>query len=252
MRCCLNHSRCSFHIHIAAATPLQLRRYDVCRCYRSILDLALDILLLVGKEIVSIAGASDVVLAHQAIQRATHLLVHGDLVQPDIVCHQDDDVVEVGLDVIHIAHQIQELQYIRVLRFDTVAISGSTLAALDHTPDGAFEESVDGIIEEIERSQCVFVFILDLLGCLLETGEHGTLAAREVFAGITVLPDLCKDLLHQDELIRHKRKVLSKLASASVSLNVQNGIGEGEQVPKHRIVGVVDLLQIPATTKADS
>jgi hypothetical protein len=73
-----------------------------------------------------------------------------------------------------------------------------------------------------------------------------------VLAGIAVLANLGKDLLHEDELIGYEREVLSELASAGITLNVQNGIGEGEQVPKHRIVGVVDLLQIPATTKADS
>ena len=101
-----------------------------------------------------------------------------------------------------------------------------------------------GIIEQIERCQGVLVLVLDLLGRFLESGKHGALAAGEVLAGIAMLADLGKDLLHQDKLIRHKGKIAGKLPRAAEALDVQHGIREGEQIPEHRIVGVVDLLQL--------
>ena len=57
-----------------------------------------------------------------------------------------------------------------------------------------------------------------------------------------MLPDLGKDLLHKDELVRHKREVLCKLSSAVVSFDVQDGIGEGEEVSQDRIVGIIYLF----------
>ena len=64
-----------------------------------------------------------------------------------------------------------------------------------------------------------------------------------MLAGVAVLPDLCKNLLHQDELIRHKREVLCKLTCAGISLDVQNRIGEGEQIPQYRVVLGIHLFQ---------
>ena len=95
------------------------------------------------------------------------------------------------------------------------------LAALDHAADGTVKECVNRIIEEIERCQCILVLILDLLCCLLEAGQHGTLTAGQMLSGIAVLADLRKHLLHDDELVRHKREVLCKLARAVVALNIQ-------------------------------
>ena len=101
-----------------------------------------------------------------------------------------------------------------------------------------------GVIEQIEWSQGVLVLVLNLLRRLLEAGKHGALAAGEVLAGITVLADFSKNLLHEDKLIWHEGEIAGKLPGATEALDVQHGIGEGEQVPEHRVVGVVDLLQL--------
>ena len=101
-----------------------------------------------------------------------------------------------------------------------------------------------GVIEQIEWSQGVLVLVLNLLRRLLEAGKHGALAAGEVLAGITVLADLGKNLLHEDKLIRHKGEIAGKFPGAAETLDIQHGIGKGEQVPEHRIVGVVNLLQL--------
>ena len=217
---------------------------DVGVGYRGVLDFALDVLFLIGQEVIGIAGTADVVLAEQAVQAVAHLFTHGDLIQPDIVRHQDDDVVQVGLDVIDVTHHIQQLQYVHVLRLDAVAVIGGTLTALNHAADGAVQKGVHGIVEQIEGSQGVFIPVFNLLGCLLEAGEHGALAAGQVLAGIAVLADFRKDLLHQDKLIRHKGEIPGELAGAAEALDVQHRIGEGEQVPQNRIVDIVHLLQL--------
>ena len=99
--------------------------------------LPLNILFLVGQEVISIAGAADIVLTEQTVQGAAHLFPHRDLVQTDVVRHQDDDVVQIGLYVIHVAHQIQELQHIHVLRLDVRGkVILPSLGKDFFTPDG--------------------------------------------------------------------------------------------------------------------
>ena len=83
--------------------------HDGSRIHRCISDLSLNILLFIGQEVISIARAADIVLAHQTIQGLLHLLPHDDLIHPDIIRHQDDDIVQICLDVIDITHQIQQL-----------------------------------------------------------------------------------------------------------------------------------------------
>ena len=80
----------------------------------------------------------------------------------------------------------------------------SRLAAVDYAADGAFEERMYGVIEKAERNERVLVFVLDGLRRLLKAGEHGALAAGEMFAGVSVFADLRQHILHQAELIRHE------------------------------------------------
>ena len=102
---------------------------------------------------------------------------------------------------------------------------------------------MDRIIEQVKRGQGEFVPVLDSLGGLLETREHGPLAAGEMLAGVAVLADLGKDLLHEDELIRHEGEVFGKLGGAGEALDIQDGIVKAEQITQDRIVVVIDLLQ---------
>ena len=97
-----------------------------------------------------------------------------------------------------------------------------------------------GIVKAEEGHEGVFVPFLHLLRRLLKAGEHGALAAGEVFAGIAVLADLRKHLLHDDELVGHKGKVHDKFPLPGKALDVEDGVCEGKEVAQHGIVGVVD------------
>ena len=80
------------------------------------------------------------------------MFAHGDLVHLNLIRHQNYDVVEIGFHIIHIAHQIQELQYVHIRQFEAVAIMSGTLTTFNHAPNRTVEERMDGIIEEIKRS----------------------------------------------------------------------------------------------------
>ena len=77
--------------------------------YRRLANGARDILFLVGKEVVRIALTCHVVLAHQAVERLLNAVLKGGLVHVHAVDHKDGDVLDVGLDVVDIADQIQQL-----------------------------------------------------------------------------------------------------------------------------------------------
>ena len=69
-----------------------------------------------------------------------------------------------------------------------------------------------------------------ILCCFLEAGEHGTLTAGQMLAGIAVLANLGKHLLDHDELIRHKGESCRKLRTIRKALDVKNGIVESIEV----------------------
>ena len=73
---------------------------------RRILDFSLNILFFIRQEVISIARASDIVLAHQAVKGSPDLFPHDDLIHADIIRHQDNDIVQIRLDIIDIANQI--------------------------------------------------------------------------------------------------------------------------------------------------
>ena len=64
-----------------------------------------------------------------------HLLAQCNLICADIVCHQNDQIVHICWNVIHIADQVKQLQQRDVLCFDSGAYLGGFLAALNHSAD---------------------------------------------------------------------------------------------------------------------
>ena len=141
-------------------------------------DGTLDILLLVGQEVVGIAGAANVVLTKQIVQRLPHLLAENDFVGADIIGHQNHDVIQIGRHiVVDVANQVEELQHIHIVRSDTCTGCRSSVAAVNNPADGAIQEAVNGVVEAEEGDQCVLIPILDVLCSFLEAGEHGSLAA---------------------------------------------------------------------------
>ena len=217
---------------------------DRCCVYRRVSDFSLNILLFVRQEIIGISSSSDIVLAHQTVQGSSHLLTHDDLIHADIISHQDNDIIQIRLNIIDVTNQVQKLQHGHILLLNAGIRVCRLLAALDHSADRTVKECVNCVVEEIERCQCIFVLILDLLCSFLESGQHGTLTAGQMLSGIAVLANLGEHLLHDDELIRYEREVPCKLSRTAVALDVQNGIREGEQISQHGIIFVVDLLQL--------
>ena len=77
--------------------------------YRRLANGARDILLLVGEEVVRIALTCHVVLAHQTVERFLDAVLKSSLVNIHAIDHKDGDVLNVGLDVVDVADQIQQL-----------------------------------------------------------------------------------------------------------------------------------------------
>ena len=86
--------------------------------------------------------------------------------------------------------------------------------------------------------------VLYLLGCFLEPAQHGALTAGEVFSHTAVLTDFSEYLLHDDELIRHKRIVLGKFLRTAKALDIQNGVRKAKEITQHGIIFVVECFQL--------
>ena len=100
-----------------------------------VVDILLNILLHICQEVIGLAGSADVVLAHEPVQGILYLFTENNLVSPDIIGHEDDNVINIGGNIVHIADQIQELQNIHIHAFNACANVSSFLAALNHTTD---------------------------------------------------------------------------------------------------------------------
>ena len=124
-----------------------------------------------------------------------------------------------------------------------MACLGGTLGALDDAADGAVEEGVYGVVEEVEGREGVLAPVLDALRCLLEAGEHGALSAGEVFAGVAVLADLGKDFLHEDELVGDEGEGPRKFGGVSITADVLYRLGEAEDVFQDGVVLPIEGLQ---------
>ena len=100
-----------------------------------------------------------------------------------------------------------------------------------------------GIIKTEERNEGILVLVLNFLGCFLEAGKHGTFTAGQMLAGITMLADFCKNLLHDDELIRHKWEIHGKFSGTRITFNIQNGVCETEQITENGVVLLINCFQ---------
>ena len=202
---------------------------DLRAVNRCVLDVDGNILFLVCQEGIGIAIAGDVVLRQKAFQRSRDGCAEGNLVRVNIVDHQDGDVLNVRLDIFNVADEVEQLEDVHVLLFQAVVGIRRILAAVDDPADGALQEGMYRVIELIERHKGVLVLVLYLLRCLLETGQHGALTARKVFAGVSVLADFRENLLDDDELIRHKGESRAELRCAGKALDVEDRIIKGKQ-----------------------
>ena len=109
---------------------------DLCAVNRRILDVDGNILFLICQEGIGIAIAGDVVLRQKAFQRSRDGCAESNLVRVNIVNHQDGDVLDVRLDVLNITDEVEQLEDIYVLLFQTVVRVRRVLAAVDDPADG--------------------------------------------------------------------------------------------------------------------
>ena len=202
--------------------------HDRSGIHISVSDFTLNVLLFVCQEVVGVASSANIVLTHQAVKTSAGSFTHDNLIYTNIVCHKDNDIVQIGRNIINISNQVQKFQYIHILLFDTITIVSRFLATLDYPADRTVQESMYGIIKTEERNKCILVFLLNFLCSFLETGQHGTLTTRQVLARISVFSDFSKYFLHDDELIRHEWEVLCKFSRTGVAFNVQNRATEAE------------------------
>ena len=217
--------------------------YNRSRIHISISDFTLNVLFFIRQEIISVACSANIVLAHQTVKAAPDVFTHDNLIDSNIVRHKDNDIVQIGRNIINISNQIQKFQYIHVLLFNTIAVIGSFLATLDHSSDRTIKESMHSIIKTEKRNKCILVFLLNFLYSFLKTGEHGTLTTRQVLTRISMFTDFGKYFLHNDELVRHEREVLSKLSRAGITFNIQNRTTEAKQVTQNRVILLINTFQ---------
>ena len=147
----------------------------------------------------------------------------------NIVNHQDGDILDVRLDVLNVADEVEQLEDVHVLLFQAVVGIRRILAAVDDPADGALQEGMYRVIELIERHKGVLILVLNFLRRLLEAGQHGAFAARKVLAGVAVLTDFRKNLLDDNELIWDKWESRAKLCRAGKALDVEDRVIEGKQ-----------------------
>ena len=76
----------------------------------------------------------------------------------------------------------------------------------------------------------MFIFVLYLLRCFLETGEHGTLAAGHVFARVAALADLAEHVLDQCKLIGAERIIVREVLWAAEALHIKARAVKGEKI----------------------
>ena len=164
------HSVCHLPLHLGGLHLLMV-------------NLAGDLLLVVGQEGVDLAIACDIVLALKAVERTLHALAQRLHVNVHTVGHHDGHVGEVGLEVAHVAHKEEELEHLDVLGHEAlVALGGLLGAAVDDTADVALQEGAKRVVEAPERHEGILVAARNGLGGLLEARKHGALAAGEVLA----------------------------------------------------------------------
>ena len=207
-------------------------------------DFTLNVLFLISQEIIGVAGSSDIVLAHQTVKASTDSFTHDNLIHTNIVCHKDNDIIQIRRNIINISNQIQKFKYIHILLFDAIAVVGSFLATLNYPADRTIQKSMYGIIKTEKRNKCILVLLLNFLCSFLEAGQHGTLTTGQVLARISVLADFSKYFLHDDKLIRHKREVLCKFPRTGITFNIQNRATEAEQVTQNRIILLINTFQV--------
>ena len=142
-------------------------------------DLAVNLLLLIGQENIEAAVFLHQHLPHQHFQGFFHLLLDGDAIIVDIFDHETYNVVDVGFNLQHIFDHEECLQDIDgediallVIRVDVAVVIGFH----DHTLVAVIQEVLQRVIEPVERHNRADFFLFDSLRRFLEKCQHGAFA----------------------------------------------------------------------------
>ena len=92
----------------------------------------------------------------------------------NIVDHQDGDVLNVRLDILNIADEVEQLEDIHILLLQAVVGIRRILATVDDQTDGALQEGMHRIVEPIERHKGVLVLVFGRLRRFLKSRQHRT------------------------------------------------------------------------------
>ena len=214
---------------------------DNSTIYRRIPNLTGNVLFIVCQKCIGIACSGNIVLRYQSVQRLLNFQACGNLIRANVLSHKNTNIFHIRFHVVHIAYQVQQLQNIDIVWFNAVMMIGSVLTTINDTANRTFQKGVNSVIKQIERHQCIFILVLDRLCCLLKTGKHRALTAGKMLSGISVFPDLCKHILHQPELIRHKGICFYKFTLAGITFQIQYRTAKGKQIFQYLLIFFVLL-----------
>ena len=67
-------------------------------------DFTLNVLFFIRQKVISVSGSANIVLAHQTVKASTDSFTHNNLIHTNIVCHEDNDIVQIGRNIINISN----------------------------------------------------------------------------------------------------------------------------------------------------
>ena len=82
---------------------------DLVGVYHRVFNVNGNILLLIRQEGISVPVAGYIVLGLKPLQGSGDRGTESNLIRADIIHHQGSDIINVGLDVIDVAHQVEQL-----------------------------------------------------------------------------------------------------------------------------------------------
>ena len=189
---------------------------------------ARDVLFLVGEEVVSVALARHVVLAHQAVKRSLKPLAQVDLVGAHIVDHERGDVVQRALEIPDVADEIEQLEHVHVFGLQNLVRLSRARCAVDHLQDTVLQVFRYGVEKAPERNKSRGLLILHHLCRLLERRQHRALARRHMLRLHAMLANLGHHVGKHLELIGNERVRIDEIALGFVSQKVATRAFESE------------------------
>ena len=138
------------------------------------LDFAVDVAFFVGKEKVQVAIAADERFFFQPCKAVFNLATEGEPVRVDFVDTECDEVVDVSLNLFHVADEEQRLKQRDIEGLK----AGIVFCLIDGLLDGCIEKALNRWVEPIERHKDANILQGNLLACRLKSVKDRAFAAR--------------------------------------------------------------------------